>query len=102
MNTTNFHTNIMSNTFKYDELFIKIIVLRHFKEEYWLGIWRWNRPVDIRFTVNKNTQWPYIYEETRKAFDLPSDQSIILTLRGQPIINVEDLRDKELYIVKCV
>lgn len=92
----------MSSSFKYDELFIKIIVLRYFKEEHWMGIWRWNRPIDIRFTLNKNTQWPFIYEETRRAFSLPEDQSITLTLRGQPIVNVEDLRDKELYVVKRV
>ena len=91
-----------STEYLYDELFIKEIVLRHFKEEYWMGVWRWNRPIDIRFTVNKNTQWPFIYEETRKAFALPKDQPIALTLRDQRIIDVADLRDKELYIVEQI
>ena len=89
----------MSALFAYDDLRSKIIVVRHFREESYLFFWRCYRHSDVRITVTDDMSFSALRAEIRKAFSLPDSEEFAFSVQGREIRRMDELRDKELYVV---
>lgn len=81
----------------------KTIIIRHYKEEWWFGFWRYYRHVDIPFVIRNDTTMDFIYEELHHILHITNDKRIMLVSSSpdtrQVVHRVDELVDKELYIV---
>ena len=82
----------------------KTIIIRQYKEEWWLGFWRWYREVDILFVIREDTTMDFIYKEIRGALKIPDDKRIVL-FNSSPdtpriIYCPDEFIDKEMYIIR--
>ncbi len=72
----------------------RTIIIRRFKEEWWLGFWRWQREVDVPFVIRNDTTMDFIYGELRRIFHIANDSSIqLVDIDNQVITKVDDLLD---------
>lgn len=84
----------------YLPLFSITIIIRYWKEVYWLGCWKYWKLFDLRFTVTKNMSLNDIYDDIKYLFKISENEQITLKdYKNQTIYRLEDIRDKELYFV---
>lgn len=89
----------MTTPFAYDPLFIITVVIRHY-EAHRSWLWLSKRYTDARFTISKTYTLDKMYEDIRGAFNLsPSCHVTLVSYDNEPITSIEELRDKELYVV---
>ncbi len=89
----------MATTF--DPLFSMVVVIRRYKTRHPFG-WLWvsRHHTDIRFTITKTYTLDKMYDDVRNAFNLPSVYNVtLLGPNNEVITTIDELRDKELYVV---
>ena len=77
------------------------ILIRRYTEEKFLWFWTWMKPTDVMWVVMTNTTLDELHDQIRKEFSISHlDRVTLLRLDGTPIVEKDDLKDKELYVVR--
>lgn len=92
LTTKDFHT--------FQPLASRTILIRWEKDEKWLGMWKWKHPHEFPFTIPNTWTLEMIYNELKVVTGLPDKKINLRTHDNQLVTKVEELRNRELYVMQ--